>query len=77
MNRLFLLTLCLLTGVQATAQNRTIRGRVVDDGTGKPLVGVSIYVHKTERGVQSGTNGKFAFLAPKDAVTLQASTLPI
>lgn len=42
-----------------TAQNGTIRGTIVDAGTGEPLIGVSISVDNTEFGAVTDFDGNF------------------
>ena len=73
MYRTLLFSLCLLMGLSVSAQNRTIRGRVIDDDSGEPLPGVIIELKKLAHGVTSGTNGAFRISCPPGAATLQVS----
>ncbi|MBO0939168.1 carboxypeptidase regulatory-like domain-containing protein [Fibrella sp. HMF5335] len=70
MIRLLLLSFCLLWPMFVSAQNRTIRGRVVDDDNGDPLAGVTIQLRKPVRSVTSGANGWFSLVSPPGAATL-------
>ncbi|MBO0931849.1 carboxypeptidase-like regulatory domain-containing protein [Fibrella aquatilis] len=71
MRRLLLFSLCLLSGLSLTAQNRTIRGRVIDDDSGEPLPGVTIELKKPAYGVTSGANGTFRISCPPGEATLR------
>lgn len=70
MNRLLLLALCLLSGLSVAAQNRTIRGRVIDYDNGEPLVGVTVQLSRPVRSVTSGANGAFSLVSPPGTATL-------
>ena len=70
MNRLLLLALCLLSGLSVAAQNRTIRGRVIDYDNGEPLVGVTVQLSRPVRSVTSGANGAFSLVSPPVTATL-------
>src|SRR2546426_1702926 len=64
MSRLFrygLASLCVLalaTG-QLRAQTDTLKGRVIDEQSGTPLVGANIYLEKTSYGVASDSKGAY------------------
>ena len=58
--RLFTVLLTALLGVTAFAQNVTVKGTVTDSATGEPLVGVSIAVKETARGVVTDLDGQYS-----------------
>ncbi len=45
-------------------QQKTVSGTVVDFTTGEPLIGVTIFIPKTNTGVITDANGKFSLIAP-------------
>ena len=58
-----LVILAMTTAVPAAwAQNGTIRGTVVAEGTGQPLAGVQIFIEDTQQGTLTNASG--AFLIP-------------
>ncbi len=60
MNKLLLfLTLLFLIPVTLLAQNRTVKGKVTDEG-GSPLQGVNILTKGTKKGVQTDADGNFS-----------------
>jgi hypothetical protein len=64
---LLTLFLCLLLGLQAWAQERTVRGKVTDSGTGEPLPGVSVFVKGTNAGTVTDQAGAFSINVPQGA----------
>ena len=57
----------------ATAQDRTISGKISDGNGGLP--GVSVVAKGTTKGSQTDSEGKFSFSAPKGATTLVISSV--
>ncbi|MDE6375197.1 MAG: carboxypeptidase-like regulatory domain-containing protein, partial [Alistipes sp.] len=55
------------TVLASSAQNRTVTGTVTDARSGEPLVGVSVTVKNTTRGVTTGTDGSYSLLLPPPA----------
>lgn len=74
---LLLLALVLLGGAtSAWAQTGTIRGQVVDEATGRPVVGVQIQVVGTPAGSLTDARGQYLMLnIPAGSVTLRAAAL--
>ena len=65
-----LLALCLLTfSVEAVAQQR-VSGKITDKATGEPLVGVSVAVKGTSKGVITNVDGKYTIEVAPDATLL-------
>ena len=65
-----LLALCLLTfSVEAVAQQR-VSGKITDKATGEPLVGVSVAVKGTSKGVITNVDGKYTVEVAPDATLL-------
>lgn len=54
--------LCLLTALPMSAQNRIVRGTVVDQ-TGETVIGANVRVNGTTRGVITDINGEFEIAA--------------
>ena len=46
---LFLMAVCMMVVSSAIAQTRTIKGRVIADSDGEPLVGASIFEKGSQR----------------------------
>lgn len=53
---------CLMAALPASAQNRTVRGTVVDQ-SGEPIIGANVQVSGTTRGTITDLDGKFAIEA--------------
>ncbi len=73
MNKILtLLAVLLLSASVATAQTRTITGRVTDS-TGQPVAGASIVIKGTPTGIAAGANGSFSITAsPGDVLVISA-----
>lgn len=70
MTRFFYLILITLLGITtAAAQQREIKGEVVDE-VGEPIIGVSVSVEKTSIGTVTDIDGKFTLNIPKDVKQL-------
>jgi outer membrane receptor for ferrienterochelin and colicins len=68
------LLICLLLGLSAFAQEKSLRGRVVDAETDEGLPGVNILIKGTNKGVATDANGNFAITGfPDGAFTLEFS----
>jgi len=65
---LFLMTVCMIAVSSAFAQTRTIKGRVIADADGEPLIGAAI-VEKgsTSNGVVADINGNFTITVPTNS----------
>jgi TonB-linked SusC/RagA family outer membrane protein len=73
MKKLFLLLVAVLTiSVCAIAQNRTVRGTVLDATTEEPLIGVSV-TGGAGSGASTDIEGNFIITVPKDAKSLTVS----
>lgn len=57
----------------ALAQKSTIRGSVIDNNTGEPLIGVSVLIKDTYKGVSTDLDGKFTLEADAGTIALQVS----
>lgn len=55
-----LMTMGLFLTALASAQTRTVEGRVLDNVSGTPLVGASVAVKGTEIGVLTNATGQFS-----------------
>lgn len=74
MKKLFLLLLAvLMTGVCASAQNRTISGTVLSADNSEPLMGASVYAQGTSSGVTTDLDGKFTLSIPANVTKLTVS----
>lgn len=61
MKKLFLLLVAVISiGICATAQNRTVKGTVVDATTDEPLIGVAVVPAGTSRGTLTDIDGNFS-----------------
>lgn len=70
---LFILFLVINFGVYA--QNGTISGTVVLDGTDEPAIGASVIVKGTYKGTTSDLNGKFVLLETSEDATIVVSMI--
>ncbi|MET1054965.1 MAG: carboxypeptidase-like regulatory domain-containing protein [Pedobacter sp.] len=66
MNKFYLLVaaLCLLVSTIATAQNRTISGRVADGKNKETLIGVSVKIKGSTQGTSTDSKGNFSLSIP-------------
>lgn len=70
MRKLLAMLLCVvLAATQLSAQNRTIRGRVLDDKN-NPVAQASVLVKGTTTGTNTGVDGSFTLSVPSSAKTL-------
>ncbi|MBD3748103.1 MAG: SusC/RagA family TonB-linked outer membrane protein [Sphingobacteriales bacterium] len=66
--------LCLFISLEfATAQTKTIEGKVKDKKDGSPLIGVSVKVKNTTSGAVTDFDGKFQLKVPESATSLEIS----
>jgi TonB-linked SusC/RagA family outer membrane protein len=76
MKKLFMLTgaLLLMVPVMLFSQDRTLKGKVIDDSTGQPIANASVIVSGTKAGVHTGSDGLFSIRLPegdhKEAITV-------
>lgn len=71
-----IITFCilgLLLSFQAFAQNGTIRGQVIEDDTGEPLIGATVLIEGTTNGTATDLDGKFSLSVAAGTYTLQIS----
>jgi len=59
----------------ANAQDKVVTGKVTDSKDGTPMIGASVTVKGTTRGVQTGTDGSFRLSVPATATTLVISSV--
>ena len=70
---LTLLIMLMLGGALAFAQNRVVTGKVIDD-KGDPVVGASIIIKGTSRGIPANAAGEFSISAkPSDVLVITAT----
>ena len=60
----------VLASVQASAQDRTVTGRVTSAEDGSPLPGVSVVLKGTTIGAQTDEDGRYSLLVPSGGGTL-------
>lgn len=58
------LMVCLLSTVATAVAQSTVRGRVLEVGTGEPLIGVSVIVQGTSQGSLTDIDGRFEQSVP-------------
>jgi TonB-linked SusC/RagA family outer membrane protein len=68
----FLFGILFLT-YSASAQNKTITGKVSDEN-GSPILAASVIVKGTNLGTSTGVNGEFSLSVPESATTLTVSS---
>ena len=70
-SRLLLLITCLLIGIGAKAQTAQIRGSVVTETDGEPIIGATVMVKGTKIGTTTDVNGEFSITGvPANSKTL-------
>jgi len=69
---MFSVALFLLSAA-AIAQKGTIRGKVIEDATGEPMIGVSVVIKGTSIGAATDLEGAFSFQADAGTYDIQAS----
>lgn len=62
MIRLFIISMCLLHSVLYAATTGKISGRITDEQTGDPLIGVNVILEGTMQGAASDQDGYFSIL---------------
>jgi TonB-dependent SusC/RagA subfamily outer membrane receptor len=75
MKKFLLLTLCigLVAAVQTFAQEKTVRGTVVDATSKEPLPGVTVLIKGTAKGSTTDLNGKYSVTVTDPDAVLQFS----
>lgn len=63
----------LLFSVPALAQDGTIRGNVIDDATGEPMIGVTVVLKGTTQGAVTDLEGSFSIKVQAGTYDVQAS----
>lgn len=74
MKSLLLVATCLLIGVTATAQTRTVTGLVKDD-KGNPVAAASVRLKGTRAGTTTRADGGFSLSVPLNATALIVSSI--
>ncbi len=69
----FILFILFLSAYTVAAQTGTLRGKVVDQSTGEPLIGVSISVVGTDFGTATDFDGFFTLKIPEGVYNIQLS----
>lgn len=69
----YLIILFVFTCIFANAQDRVLKGQVIDSQTQKPLAFVSIVIKNTYAGTTSDINGKFSLKLPGKACEIVVS----
>jgi TonB-dependent starch-binding outer membrane protein SusC len=75
MRKLLLLSWLCCIAFAATAQTKSISGKVTDQKSGAPLVGVSISVKGTQIGTTTNSDGNFSLAVPSNSKVLVFSFL--
>ena len=71
---LTLLIAVMLSGAMVSAQNRLVTGRVVDD-KGDPVVGASVIIKGTSKGIPANAAGEFSIsVKPTDVLVVTAAS---
>jgi TonB-linked SusC/RagA family outer membrane protein len=65
-----LIVLLLLSGGIAMAQKKTITGKVLNQSTGEPMVGVNILADKQKGGVTTKADGTYSIVVENNTATL-------
>ncbi len=73
MNKFILLIVFLSTSFSALAQKGIIRGTVIDDITGEPMIGVTVIIEGTTTGAVTDFDGKFEIRTAPGTYNIQAS----
>jgi hypothetical protein len=69
-----LITACLwLPVLPARAQNRTIKGRVLDEASGQPIEAADVYLPGTNTGTFTDADGRFTLVAGRQADSIGVS----
>lgn len=68
---MFTVIICFGMAVSGFAQTKTIKGVVTDASTGEPIIGASVAIPGTSRGIATGMEGEFTLEAdPKETFTV-------
>ena len=73
--KLLAVALLALAALPASAQNRTISGKVTDSATKQPVPGVSVIVDNSSVGTSTNIDGTYTLEVPANAKSLSASCL--
>ena len=73
--KLLAVALLTLAALPASAQNRTISGKVTDAATKQPVPGVSVIVDNSSVGTSTNVDGTYTLEVPANAKSLSASCL--
>lgn len=71
MRKIYLLLMCMICAMSAFSQTRRVEGKVTEQGSGSPLVGVSVLVKGTKTGATTDQDGHYVIqVSSKAAGTL-------
>ncbi|MBK9489621.1 MAG: TonB-dependent receptor [Haliscomenobacter sp.] len=70
MKKLSLVFMLLLSGLASLLAQRTITGKVIDQGTKDPLIGATILAKGTSAGTVTDVDGSYSLSAPANATSL-------
>lgn len=71
MRKIYLLLVCMIYALSAFSQTRKVEGKVTEQGSGAPLVGVSVLVKGTKTGASTDQDGRYAIqVSSKESSTL-------
>ncbi|WEK20038.1 MAG: TonB-dependent receptor [Candidatus Pedobacter colombiensis] len=66
MRKIYMIFMCLFFAITASAQQtRKVDGKVTEQGSGIPLIGVSVLVKGSKVGASTAQDGKFSIMIPK------------
>jgi len=73
MKRALLLSIILISSWYSQAQTGTIRGTIIDDATGEPMIGANVIVPGQGMGAISDLDGSFSLVAAPGTYEIQIS----
>ena len=66
LHRVLTAGIALLSALPLSAQSRTVTGTVTDARSGEPLIGVTVTVKHTTRGMTTDADGVYTLQVPSD-----------
>lgn len=73
MKKIILINLALIFALFVNAQNLTLKGTVISNEDGSPIVGATVKEKKTGKGTITNTDGKFSFNCTQKEIKLEIS----
>lgn len=64
MRKIYIFLMCMVCALNAFSQNRKVEGKVTEQGTENPLIGVSVLVKGALSGVSTDANGHYIIQIP-------------